>query len=328
MQMDPFIQYFLVWTITGIAGVINIVISFSACFDRRHSVIPLVIYFLAKNTAVSYLTAAFIYRPQLPWIDAAMVTVVSITAVLNLYVLWFTWKGDPIKIGIAGIFSDIISGMTMVIGASLMNMLANQTAKNDFRSLTVSDAAGVVVVSVSLFILAVKLLRRPVAFFRNYEIRHRITSALMVITSIAVLSGSNIKTRKDISDALSVPFLLSVIILIPVLLLMIRRLRADISRKELLKSRAEMTEAYMMAVEAQAAMVEEQRKTLDSIECSTDSSFRTDVRTATASAKKTSKAIKKLTKGKKYYIRIRAYTESGGAEHVSKWSAAKAVKVK
>ena len=35
-----------------------------------------------------------------------------------------------------------------------------------------------------------------------------------------------------------------------------------------------------------------------------------------------------LIEGRKYYVRIRAYTNAGGTVHVSKWSGAKPVKAK
>lgn len=44
--------------------------------------------------------------------------------------------------------------------------------------------------------------------------------------------------------------------------------------------------------------------------------------------KKTSLKVKKLKKGRKYYVRVRAYTKSGDTVHVSKWSSKKSAKVK
>lgn len=64
------------------------------------------------------------------------------------------------------------------------------------------------------------------------------------------------------------------------------------------------------------------------IQYSLDKTFETGVKTKYASAKKTSYKIKSLKKGKKYYIRIRAYKKSGGKVHVSKWSKVRNVKVK
>ena len=64
------------------------------------------------------------------------------------------------------------------------------------------------------------------------------------------------------------------------------------------------------------------------IQCSPDKTFKTGVITKYANAKKTSIKIKKLKAKKTYYVRLRAYTNSGGAVHVSKWSATKNVKVK
>ena len=64
------------------------------------------------------------------------------------------------------------------------------------------------------------------------------------------------------------------------------------------------------------------------IQYSTNKTFKTGVKTKYAGAKKTSYIIKGLQKGRKYYVRIRAYTNAGGTVHVSKWSGAKPVKAK
>ena len=64
------------------------------------------------------------------------------------------------------------------------------------------------------------------------------------------------------------------------------------------------------------------------IQYSLDKSFSTDVKTKYAAAKKSSLKIKGLKSKKTYYIRIRAYTNAGGATHVSKWSAVKKAKIK
>ena len=60
------------------------------------------------------------------------------------------------------------------------------------------------------------------------------------------------------------------------------------------------------------------------IQYSTDKSFAANVKSMTASAKKTSKKIKGLKSKKKYYIRIRAIN----GNHVSAWSGVKSVKAK
>ena len=64
------------------------------------------------------------------------------------------------------------------------------------------------------------------------------------------------------------------------------------------------------------------------IQYSTDKNFKKAVKSKYAKAKKTSYKVKGLKKGKKYYVRIRAYTKSGNTVHVSKWSAKKSVKAK
>lgn len=64
------------------------------------------------------------------------------------------------------------------------------------------------------------------------------------------------------------------------------------------------------------------------IQYSLDKNFKTGVVTKYAKAKKTSLKIKKLQSKKTYFVRLRAYTKSGEAVHVSKWSASKKVKAK
>ena len=64
------------------------------------------------------------------------------------------------------------------------------------------------------------------------------------------------------------------------------------------------------------------------IQLSTDRSFRKGVITKYAAAKKTSYRVGGLKKGKKYYVRVRAFTKEKGAVHVSKWSSVKKVKTK
>ncbi|MBR0127471.1 MAG: leucine-rich repeat protein [Firmicutes bacterium] len=51
-------------------------------------------------------------------------------------------------------------------------------------------------------------------------------------------------------------------------------------------------------------------------------------KTATAKKSSASKTIKKLKKGKKYYVQVRTYTKKDGTTFYSKWSAKKTVKVK
>ena len=64
------------------------------------------------------------------------------------------------------------------------------------------------------------------------------------------------------------------------------------------------------------------------IQCSTDKYFRKNVKTKYAKSSKTSYRIKGLKSGKKYYVRIRAYTVKGLEAHASKWSKKKSFKAK
>ena len=64
------------------------------------------------------------------------------------------------------------------------------------------------------------------------------------------------------------------------------------------------------------------------IQYSMDKTFKTGVKKVYAKKSAVSKKISKLKSKKTYYIRIRAYKKSGGAVHVSKWSAVKKIKIK
>ena len=62
------------------------------------------------------------------------------------------------------------------------------------------------------------------------------------------------------------------------------------------------------------------------IQYSTDKNFSKNVKTKRVSSKKIAATLKKLKSGKKYYVRIRAYTKSGTTVNVSKWSVKKSAK--
>ncbi|MCD8051489.1 MAG: fibronectin type III domain-containing protein, partial [Clostridiales bacterium] len=64
------------------------------------------------------------------------------------------------------------------------------------------------------------------------------------------------------------------------------------------------------------------------IQYSTNSNFKNAKTVKVTSASTLSKTISKLTKGKKYYVRVRAYKTTGGETYRSAWSAAKNVSIK
>ena len=65
------------------------------------------------------------------------------------------------------------------------------------------------------------------------------------------------------------------------------------------------------------------------IQCSTDKSFKTGVTTVIVNkAKTTSKTIKKLWPGRKYYVRIRTFRKNGNEKVYSSWSKLKSVRTK
>ena len=65
------------------------------------------------------------------------------------------------------------------------------------------------------------------------------------------------------------------------------------------------------------------------IQYSTSSNFKKSVKTVNISKNKTvSKVISKLSKGKKYYVRIRTYKTEGKTKYYSSWSSTKSIKIK
>ena len=79
-----------------------------------------------------------------------------------------------------------------------------------------------------------------------------------------------------------------------------------------------------------AKLSKKARKSIKNVEIqfSPDKSFRTGVKRVIVKSKKSSKKIGKLAKGRKYYVRVRAYTKAGNTIRVSKWSSVKSFKAK
>ncbi len=64
------------------------------------------------------------------------------------------------------------------------------------------------------------------------------------------------------------------------------------------------------------------------IQVARDKKFKKIVKKTTAGKTKTAKTVKGLKKKQYYWVRVRAYKKSGSVKHVSKWSAAKRVRVR
>ena len=60
----------------------------------------------------------------------------------------------------------------------------------------------------------------------------------------------------------------------------------------------------------------------------TDSSFKSAKTVTVKKAATTGTTVKKLTKGQKYYVRVRTYKKVGGKTYYSSWSASKNVTIK
>lgn len=63
------------------------------------------------------------------------------------------------------------------------------------------------------------------------------------------------------------------------------------------------------------------------IQYSTSSSFKSAKTVTVSGYKNVSKTISSLTKGKNYYVRVRAYKKSSNVNYYSAWSTAKSVKI-
>ena len=65
------------------------------------------------------------------------------------------------------------------------------------------------------------------------------------------------------------------------------------------------------------------------IQYSTDKNFKKNVKTVTVSKNKTvSKTVSKLSKNKKYYVRVRTYKTVSKVKYCSSWSNVKNIKIK
>ncbi|MBQ6389163.1 MAG: fibronectin type III domain-containing protein [Mogibacterium sp.] len=87
--------------------------------------------------------------------------------------------------------------------------------------------------------------------------------------------------------------------------------------------------AFTVKWKKQTSKMPSSRITGYQIQYSTDSSFRTNVKTVTVKGyKKTSRKVSKLQAKTTYYVRVRTYMKTGGATYYSGWSAAKQIRTK
>ena len=193
------------------------------------------------------------------------VTFVAVTAVINFIVLWYTWDSDPIKIGVTGVVADLMTGTAMVICIGSANLLENGSFAPDMVTLSRSYTF---VASAALFIVVMALLRLMdpvVKWFRSAELPHRGLIAAFIIAAVAMFSSTNLTDTAGFDSSSYIVCLVGVLFLVPLILYVVKVIGFQRNRRVLLRQQAEMSSAYILAVENQADSIAYYRQILDAV---------------------------------------------------------------
>ena len=264
--MNGFVRYGLVWTILGIAGLINTIIGFDRCFKLRHGNHRLyLIYFALKVIVTSFYASALVYMPPTQTVETIWMVFISVLAVTSFAVLWYTWEADPLKIGLYGVASDAVSGTSMIVAAVIINSVRGRGFNEEFLNLTIADAFAATIIAIILYSAVIKVSGRAIDAFGRHEIRNRRIMTAVVVLVVAGLSSSNLATRTNLQNGLTAAYAMFILLLALAGIVIVRKLRSEMHRNKLLAGRNEMTEAYAMALDGQVVKIEKQEELLDYI---------------------------------------------------------------
>lgn len=265
-KMEAHVEYFINWIMLGTSGMISLVIIFDRIFDRRHKLFLLMIYLCLKIILVAYYETVFNYMDSTRQ-DVLIWTLCTLfTTVANFVVIYYTWRGSALKIALVGVLSDVFTASTMLASMALVNIVMGKDMAFSYLGLSIYEGAIISILSILLILLLLLLIKPAIRWFQNHELRHRRLALFLVIAIIAFFTVSKVSVSEKTDISLVIGYSLIVTLAVPMVLYMMRRTGQSQRRRDILKQRQEMISAYALAMEEQAAVLEESRRFLSDVE--------------------------------------------------------------
>lgn len=185
--MDAGLSIFLNSFVLMVAGAICAYVGMSACFEKRHSPALFWAYMAIKGVIWSVFDV-LVLTASVGDTEPLWRLAISVLAVLTYIVFYYTWRTDFCKLGIAAVFTDGLSALSLMAIVLVANVLYGEPPIGDYRASLGPWTALIAVASVAFFVVLVRLVRPVIRWFANYEIVHKRLWTLVVF--LAALSAA------------------------------------------------------------------------------------------------------------------------------------------
>ena len=184
-----FASHLLSYLVLSLTGVWITYYLMSRVFERRHAPFVWWAYFVVKNTVSGLIIIALELGAE-PWLKDVEAIELSVTSVLSLLVMFYTWKGDYVEVAFCAVASDTFAAVTTIICRLLANTLAGYPPNRGW----VTPFDLMTILEVTIRVLTCLVLSRSLAavlrFVRRVAMRHHLLASCVVAGFIVYSVGS------------------------------------------------------------------------------------------------------------------------------------------
>lgn len=259
------ISNLLSYTFMTCAGVSVTWLNLSRVFERRAS-LPFWAYFVLKGFVDAYTWycisqgyhADFFYGFNNVWSHAM--------AVVSLFVVLFTFRGDYVQVGVCAAVSDLEAGLLVALTHTFGNLFTGNPVNTGF----LEPFSLRTLVCALMMLVGAHLLREPLTWMNRYlcrvVLRRRLLWGGAVVCFIAFYANAvNAVVNADLmvpsSFAYNLPFM--VLALLVIALLLLQRQRDVDERERVLASCMALTRSYDLMIYEQLEALDRDRVALE-----------------------------------------------------------------
>ena len=263
-DISALVAYAATHMVVTLAGVWVTYYLMCQVFPRRHAPYLWFCYFIVKGFVHGVATLGVDLGGGASF-ELLVAIETSVTSVLSMLVVFYTWRGDLVELAVCAVTSDMFSGVFAVLTRMLANALLGYPLDQGWTFMTLPSAA----LDAVLRVLAVFALRRPCVgilhFVRRAAMQHHLAGSLVVaaflVFSVAEISMiPSYQTLRVHHTFMELPILL---VLVWTSILVARRAYDVSRREEALNSCVQLAGDYDRKVRTRLATLDEERGALD-----------------------------------------------------------------
>lgn len=253
------------FVLMGCAGVSVSYYFLSLVFERRHSSLFFWVYFFTKQAVDGTLC----YAESATGIDLPLAGLgevwFHVTAVVSLFVILYTFRGDYVQVGLCAIVSDLVAGALISLIQILGNLWEGLPYDTGFLMLPSLRT----LVCMALMRGMARMLKNPVSWILHYlarvALRHRLLWSGAVVAFVTYFAAmlSSVASADALGNRFSynVPFMMTVLFVL--LLLLLQRRRDIVRREQVLAECVALARSYDRMVGEQLVVLDRDRSALE-----------------------------------------------------------------